>query len=334
MIVTAIQGNRSIAPAENVDSVLSTASTAAGERTLPAAQSLTAVLNDADLPALPLSQRGVSIDSILTALADESRRNSIKASVEALQSQGEAQAAENEKKLEQIQKQINSAKKESFWNKFCKAFKIIGVIVGVVASAATIAAGALSANPALVAAGVFGVVATTDSLVSLASDGKYSIASGFAKLGQALGMSENASQWFGFAMNMVLIVAGIACSFGAAGASASASAANAAEKGAKALNAVTKIGTASNAASGATGVAAGIGNAGLTIARYQTAKIKAKKIDIDALLETLRSEMKTTQDLIKTEMQAADRLMADVKAIVEDCGRTATAVLTANPSVA
>ena len=304
----------------------------------PSGQALQSELDAMELPDLPPAMGGLSLDTLLSAIADEERRNGIQSAVDSLETHADAVDAENAKKLEEIKKQLDEMKNQSFWQKFCKVFQIIGMIVGAIASAATIVAGALTANPALIAAGVVGAVMTVDSIMSVASDGKVSIAAGFTALGKACGMSDETAKWFGFGMNMALVVAGIAVSFGAASGTSAASAGtkviDAGAKAAKAVNLMNTVSTFSNYGSAATGIGQSIGNAALAVVNYNISKIEAKKVDIDAILENLRNNIKMNEDLIEEEMKAADALMTDVKEIVEDCNQTAAAILTVSPSAA
>ena len=73
---------------------------------LPAGQSLSDILDSLDLPELPLSMRGISVDTLRNAVADEERRNGIQAAVDSIETHGEAMNAENEKKLEEIKEKL------------------------------------------------------------------------------------------------------------------------------------------------------------------------------------------------------------------------------------
>lgn len=296
------------------------------------------ILNQLNLPTLPASMGGLSLDTLMKAVADDVRRNSIQGSVDTIENQGKAIDAQNLKELEEIQKQITQQQKQSFWSKFLKVFKIIGAVVGAIASVATTAVGAVTGNAALIAAGIFGAIATIDSIASLASDGKVSISAGFTELGKKLGMSDSAAQWFGFGMNMAVMVAGIAVSFGAAAASNSAkavqTAADISDKAAQGLSALQKVSTAANIGQGGVGAASGVGSAALAVVEYRLANIEADKIDIAAILEQLRSDFKASEDLLKSQMETAENIMNSVMDIVSECSQTNTAILTAAPSVA
>ena len=306
----------------------STAKTANATETLPTSAALDPILNDLDLPELPLSMRGVSLDTLLSAISDESRRNGVQAAVDNIETQGEFLESENAKKLDELKKQLDELKNQSFWNKFCNVFKTIGAIVGVIAGLATTAVAIGTGNVALGIAGVLGTIAAIDGIVSTASDGKYSISAGVSALAKSMGASEDASKWIGFGVSMALTVTTVAVSFGAAITSAGTRTA------AKLFEVGTKIATAANIGAGVTGVAQGAGNIALTVSQNKVARSKAKQVDIDAVLETLRNNIKMNEDLIQEEMQAADNLITAVKDIVDDCTQTATAVLTASPATA
>lgn len=312
--------------------------TAGAEDSLPPGMSPAELLDTLDLPELPLSMRGVSVDTLLQAVADEQRRNGVQSAVNNLEVQGEQMSAEGEKRLEEIKKQLDELKNQSWWDKFCKAFQIIGAIFGAIASVATIAVGACTGNVGLIVAGTIGLLATTDSIVSLASDGKYSLAAGFTELGKAMGMSDEAAQWFGFGMNLAVMLTTIAVSFGASSAASSGKVVQSVSEmtgnAAKAMSAMSKVSSVGNIAQGVTGIGSAVTSAGLAVSNYNLAHIEANKVDIDAVLEQLRNNIKMSQELIEEELKASDQLMTDVKEILEDCSQTATAILTANPSAA
>ena len=178
----------------------------------PKNEELQNILAELGLPEIPLSSSPLSLDTLINAIGDDVRRQACRDGVSSLELKAEQQAEVNEKELQEIADRLEEMKKKSVLNGFLKAFKIIGAIVGAIASVASIVAGALTANPLLIAAGAVGLVSTVDSVVSLASDGKYSIAAGFTELGKKLGMSDEAAQWFGFGMNMAIMVVSIGVS--------------------------------------------------------------------------------------------------------------------------
>lgn len=295
------------------------------------ASALDGILQDLELPTLPVSMRGIQIDQIMTALANEARRNGVRDAVDSISTHGDEIKAENDKKLEKIQQEMKKLEKEDFWDGFCKVFKIIGLAFAAVGSIATTAVGVMSGNPALIAAGVVGAVMTIDGIVSVATDGKYSIASGFTALGKTMGMSDEAAKWFGFGMNLAIMLAGIAVSFGA---SATMSGGKMAESAGQALGHMAKIGAYSNIGAGVSNAGNAVGQIGLAVVQYGLSKVRAEKLDIDAILETLRNNIKMNEELIQVQMDTAEALINDVIDIVNNCEETANTILVASPSVA
>lgn len=332
----ASQGIGSLCASEGATRLNNTQGTPGINNTVPSiGQNVLNSIFEADLPDLPASMRGVSLEQIMKAIADEARRAGVQSAVEALEVQGDELKAAHEEKLEALKKQIDEMSQKDFWSGFCKVFQIIGAVVGAIASVATTVVGAITGNPFMVAAGVIGATMAIDSTISLATDGKASIAAGFTELGKACGMDDETAKWFGFGMNMAITVVAIGVSFGVAGGvSAASKGVDTAAKSMEALATLSKISVASNAATGITGVASGVGSAVLAVIDYKIANIKADQIDIDALLEQLRSTMKASEKFIESEMKTAETLINQVMDIVEDCNATATSLLTVAPTTA
>lgn len=283
------------------------------------------------IPQLPLAKCDLSLETLLQAVSEESRKNSVESALDSIEANAAKQELEGEKRLEEIKKQLDAAKQESFWGKFVKAFKIIGAVFGAIASVATVALGAATGNGLLIAAGVMSAVMTIDSILSTASDGKYSLASGFTELGKAMGMSDSAAQWFGFGLNMAVMLAGVAVSFGAAGA---ASGTKLAETGSNAVLMAARASTAANVGEGVSGVGSAVSQAGVAVAQKAAADAEAAKVDIDAILERLRASRETDEKFIELSLQTLQSLMGSVKDIVTECADTTTAILTGAPSMA
>ncbi len=299
---------------------------------IPSAVSITELVASLELPDLPLSQRGISIDTLLSAISDEDRRNSIQQAVDSIAKKGEDLKAASQKRLDAIKEKLDELKNQSFWDSFCKVFKVIGMIAGAIAAAVTTAVGVATGNPLMIAGGAIGLMMVADSIASVASDGKFCLSALAQGISKACGASEEAAKWIAFGVQMTLVVLSIALSCGGAAAGGTARIAEGAGK--VAVNTAAKLSTASQIVSGGTTVGQGVGTIGLAIVSNRIAKLEAKSVDIDAILEQLRNQMKMEQDLIEAEMNAADKLMSAVKEIVEECSQTATVVLTASPSAA
>lgn len=303
---------------------------------IPSAVSITELVASLELPELPLSQRGISVDTLLSAISDEDRRNSIQQAVDSLEKKGDDLKAAGEKKLAALKEKLDELKEKSFWDGFCKVFKVIGLIAGAIAAAATTVVGVATGNPLMIAGGAIGLVMLADSIASMASDGKFCISAAVEGISKACGASEETAKWIAFGVQMTLVVASIALSLGgaAAGSTATGLAKIGEGAGKVAVNTAAKLSTVSQFVTGGTTIGQGIGTIGMAVVSNRIAKLEAKSVDIDAILEQLRNQMKMEQDLIEAEMNAADKLMSAVKDIVEDCNQTATAVLTASPSAA
>jgi hypothetical protein len=185
------------------------------------------------------------------------------------------------------------------------------MIVGAIASAATIALGAITGNPLLVAAGVIMAVMVVDSIVSEASDGKYSIAAGVAAIAKECGASEETAKWIGFGVSMTIMLVGVILSFGAAGAG------SAAQASTTAMNVIAKVTSASNIVSGITAM----GNGACTIAGavfdYQIAQSQARTKDLEAILERLRLATETEESFLKFILEKFQNLQSAVNELVE-----------------
>lgn len=299
------------------------------------AENLQALLAEFGLPDLPVSSSALSLDTLLNAIGDDVRRQACRDGVASLELKGEQQAEINEKELQEIADRLEEMKKKSVANAFLKAFQIIGAVVGAIASAASIVAGTLTGNPLLIAAGAVGMAMTVDSVVSLASDGKYSIAAGFTELGKKMGMSDEAAQWFGFAVNMAIMVASIAVSFGAGFASSAGGIANATSQSVQKLAQITSMTSKiTNIASGVTSMGTGAATIAGAVFDYNISQSQADSKELEAILERLREAIKMDQDLVEAEMERANDLMAQVREIVGECAETQRAILGAAPTLA
>ncbi|MBP3731429.1 MAG: type III secretion system protein [Mailhella sp.] len=300
--------------------------------------SVNTVLEQAGLPVLPAPLGGLSLDTLMQSLGDEVRRQACKDGVDSLEAKAKDQKEVNQKELEEIAKRLEKMRSKSILDGFLKAFQIIGTIVGAIASVASIAAGVLTGNPLLVTAGVLGIVATADSITSMASGGKYSIAAGFTELGKKMGMSDETAKWFGFGMNIAVMVVSIGVSFGAGFASSAASVAKATENATKTLETAIKITTTaskiSNVASGVNSVGMGSVTIANAVVDYQISKSQANSKELEAILERIRMSIEMEQDLIEQEMARANEVLAGVEEIVENCNQAQTAILNTNPSMA
>ncbi len=281
------------------------------------------------LPVLSTPAGGMSLDTLVSAIGNEVRKQACRDGVESLEARAKDQQEINDKQLEQLEKQLEKMKQKKVLGKFAKAFQIIGAIIGAIASVATVAAGVMTANPLMVGAGLAMGVMAIDGIVSAASDGKYSIAAGFAELGKILGMSDEAAQWFGFGIQMTMTVATIALSFGAGFASSATTAATSAA--AKTFNLVQQ---GISIATGAVGIGSGSAQIAGAVFDYQIAKTQISAKEFEAILERIQAAMEVERGMIEAETERANNLMSKVMDIVKGNNQTQTAILTSSPAMA
>lgn len=288
-----------------------------------------------DLPTLEAPAHALSIERLVAAIGNEMRRQGVREGLDAIDSQAQEIDQKYSEKLAEIAKGIDKKENQSIWDKICKVFRCIGMALGFIASIATIAAGSAMGNPALIVAGVAALLLTIDSVVSEATGGKVSLSAGFTELGKVFGLSDNTAKWFGFGMNMALTVAAVAISFGGAAASSAASAVRGAtDLGAKLLNITSKASVVTNIGQGVVGVGTGVSNAVLASINYDIEQIKARKVDIEAILERMRADMETSEEFVEHELEVANDLMEKVTEISQNCAQTTAAVLTNAPATA
>lgn len=303
----------------------------------PAAEEvLKELLKQLSLPALSApTGKSLSLDTLMSAIGNEVRKQSCKDGVDSLQMKGERQKEINDEQLSKLQDQLKEMESKKVLDGFLKAFKIIGVIIGIVASSLSIAAGVATGNPLLIAAGVAGMVASIDSIVSLASDGKYSMMVGFTELGKAMGMDDKAAGIFGMVVQIYFTVITVAMSLGAGFTNGVSGAAKIAEEAAKkALDAVLLSQKITNISSAVLNIGQGSATIASSVITYNMEMIKVSSKELDAILERLRQSMEMDKDLVEAEMQRANDLMGMVKDIVDNVNETQTAILTATPQMA
>ena len=134
-----------------------------------------------DLPRLaPPTAGGLSLETLAQMISNETRTQATKDGVASIEAKGKERAEINEKKLEEIMDRLDSMKSKGILDVFKKIFSWVGVIVGAIASVATIVAGAATGNPLLIAGGAVMLTMSINSAVSMATDGKVSISAGIA----------------------------------------------------------------------------------------------------------------------------------------------------------
>ena len=57
-------------------------------------------------------------------------------------------------------------------------------------------------------------------------------------------------------------------------------------------------------------------------------------VDIDAILEQIRANMKMKEDFVEAQLKASQSIMVSAMEIVENNAQTSTSILTGSPSLA
>lgn len=307
---------------------------ASGDGTIPPADDGTDIIQIIlTLPTLPAPKvGGLSLEMLVQAVGMEERATATKAGTESIKAKAQERDEINAKKMEEIQKNLDDMKSKGVLDGFLKAFKIIGMILGAIASVATIALGVATGNPLLIAAGAIMATMTVNSIISEASGGKASIAAGIGAIAKACGASDEVAQWIGFGVEIGITLVGCALSLGAGSA---AGVSKAVEAGMKAGDIAAKVTRATTIASGLTTVAQGATQGVSAYYDYRTSMSQADQKELAAILERIQEAISMEQDFMEAIMQRSNELMGDVGEIVQENAAAQTAVLTGSaPSMA
>jgi tetratricopeptide (TPR) repeat protein len=136
------------------------------------------------------------------AVGMETRQVATKTGLETLKAKAAEREEANQKKIEETQKQLEKLREQEKLSPFMKALKWIGMALGAIAAVATAAIGAMTANPLLIVGAAIMLTMTVNSIVSEATDGKYSISAGVAELAKQCGASEETAQWIGMGVEI------------------------------------------------------------------------------------------------------------------------------------
>jgi hypothetical protein len=282
------------------------------------------------IPALAVPGMGaLSLEQLVQAIGVEGRQLAVKQGLDAIKAKGDEIKELNDKKMEEIQKQLENLKKKNKLSPFLKAFKWVGIVLGAIASLAVIAAGAITANPLLIAGGIIGTTMLVNSIVSEATDGKVSIGAGIAEIAKQCGASESAAKWIGFGFEMAITIVGVGVTLGGAFGSAAGQAVTTAAK------VTTTISTTTTILSGANSVAQGAVQIAASVYDYKIAQAKAEMKDLQAILERIQTAMQSEENFIEAMMEKFENLLGAVKDIVQDNINAQTTILTGStPSMA
>ena len=279
-----------------------------------------------DLPKLAApTAGGLSLETLAQMISNEVRTQATKDGVASIEAKGKERAEINQKKLEEIMERLESMKSKGILDIFKKIFSWVGVVLGAIASVATIAAGAATGNPLLIAGGAVMLTMSINSILSMATDGKVSIGAGIAAGLEALGVREDIAAYTGMAFELAITLVGVGLtmfgSFGSAAETARKTLADVADITLKVTNISSSV---VQMGSGATGIAGAVYDFRISNS-YADTKL------LEAVLERLRQALEVEQDFMKGVMERAGKLTEDVNELVEGCNESLTNVLTSAP---
>ncbi len=280
------------------------------------------------LPTLPPSGRmlgGLSLETLVAALNNEERKTATKTGLETLEAKAQERQEANQKRLDELIERLEKMRARGPLEIFLKIFKIIALVVSAIASVATIAAGAVTGNPLLVAAGVFMAAMVLDSIIGEATDGKVSIAAGVTALAKACGAGDEAAKWIGFGVTIGLAVIGAALSFGSGFASSASKLS--AEAATMAMRIVLTSSRVANFAGGVLALGTGAGAVGEAVLDYQTQQSHVRTKELEAILQRLQTAIENEQDFLEIIMKKYQDLMGKVTDIVKDNNEAQTQIL-------
>jgi hypothetical protein len=318
---------------EFIQQVSGDTSKATGANNTASSSSIPTISESFDIDALPhlAAPAGpLSLDTLITAIGNETRQQACRAGVNSIEIKGEQQAEINQKELDELKKQLEAMDKKGVCDGFLKAFSIIGMVVGAIASAASIVVGVATGNPLLVAAGVIGITMTVDSALSMATDGKVCISGGISAACKACGMDEKTADIVGTVVSLAITLASVALNIGGAVAAGKATV----DASAKIIQVLAKTSTITNIVAGANSMAKGATTIASGAYSYQVAQSQADVKELEAILERIRMAIEMEQDMVQNEMDRANELLEAVDAIVDACNKTQATVLTASPAMA
>jgi hypothetical protein len=275
------------------------------------------------IPALAVPSLAVlSLEQLVKAIGVEGRQVVVKQGLDAIRAKGEEIRELNEKKMEEVQKQLENLKKQQKLSPFLKAFKWIGMVLGAIASVGAIVAGALTANPLLIAGGIIGLTMCVNSMISEGTGGKVSISAGVAAIAKKCGASEETAKWIGFAFEMAITIVGIGLTMGGGFASSTSQVAS------TVIKALIVVTLATTIASGANSVAQGSVQIASAVYDYKIAQAKAELKDLQAILEKIQAAMQSEEDFLEAVMERMENLLGAAKDIIQDNITAQTTILT------
>ncbi len=290
---------------------------------------------DNELPSLDaprtqsLGYSALSLESLVTAIGNAESKQACAEGVDRLERRGEKINENNQLRMDEIEKNMETMRRQKTLGGFMKAFQWIGAILGAAASIAGVVVGGLTGNGLLIAGGLMGIGLAIDSMVSLGTDGEKSLAKGMTKMFEKWGMSEKAAYWLSFAINTTVTLTSVGLSM--AGAIKGISAAS--HMAVRALAMTTKAQAIIQFISSANMVGQGAASTASSVYDYRLTMSQAQQMDIQAVLEDIKMAQEFEEAMIEAQMQRSNDLLSSVNDIIAESNATAMTIMTNAPAM-
>jgi hypothetical protein len=241
----------------------------------------------------------------------ETRQVAAKTGLETLKAKAAEREEANQKKIEEIQTQLEKLRKQKKLSPFLKAFKWIGIVVGAISAAVIGVIGVVTANPLLVAGAAVMAAMTINSIVDEATEGKYSIRAGVAALAKECGASEEDAPLIGIIVEFSITIIGVG---------------------------LTLVGGGAGGVASAAGIVSGVttaaqGTLSIVHASYEKsiADSRAAQKDVEAILVRIAEAQDIETRFLESVMKRAEELLASVREIVQGNTEAQTVILAGQP---
>lgn len=259
-----------------------------------------------------VSIMGMDEETVMMMLGTETAEVEKKGAVNAIKNRAKLREAENAKIIQNLKEQAEKLENQSFWDKFCKVFKIVASVIGVVAA---VAGAVFSGGSSLaIAAAIIGGIMAAENVVSTATDGKIGLGALCTKI-----FGEEAGPWVSMGISLALTAVTMGMGIGAAVKGAS--------DGANAAAKIFKIGT--QIAGGVANVGAGITGIGSAINSYNITQLKISNKEMEAMLAKLRQLSEEDTKHLEEVMETQNELVNGVKDVIDTINVAEQAIVTA-----
>ncbi|MDR2488960.1 MAG: type III secretion system translocon subunit SctE [Desulfovibrio sp.] len=279
------------------------------------ARAFTVIMKHASVGALSLEQ-------LAEALGVDARQLAVKQGTDSIRARGKEVEGLHKEKLQEIHKQLEELEKKNKLSPLKKFFKWFGLVAGLVASLVVGVVGVATGQPLLIAGAVIGVAMSINSIVSEATEGKYSLGAAFAAgingVAKLFGkeLTEEQKKIAGMVFEITLSLVGVFLSVGGA-----VKLASSAKDITQAAATIMKLGGYAGAFTSILGGAVHVGSGVVTMvsAGYDKAigKSKVSEKELEAALQLVEAAFKSDEKLVEAVLEHFQKLVDAVKDAID-----------------